>query len=83
VDLVSRIDQLLIELRQARAQLDRAEKLLADGRASITPRDARLGGAHELQNAHHRVEEARRLVEEASGALEIEKASLADRGPAN
>jgi len=83
VDLVSRIDALLIELRQARAQLDRAEKLLADGRASITPRDARLGGAHELLHAHHQVEEARRLVEEAAGALEFEKASLADRRPAN
>ena len=48
VDLGARIDELLIELRQARAQLDRAEKLLADGRAGITARDARLGGAHEL-----------------------------------
>jgi hypothetical protein len=83
VDLVSRIDELLIELRQARARLDHAEKLLADGRAGITARDARLGGAHELLRAHHEVEEARRLVEEASGALEIEKASLADRRPAN
>lgn len=36
MDLVSRIDELLIELRQARAQLDRAERLLADSRASGT-----------------------------------------------
>jgi hypothetical protein len=83
VDLVSRIDGLLIELHQARAQLDRAEKLLADGRDSITARDARLGGAHELLRAHHQVQEARRLVEEASGALEIERVSLADRRPAH
>ena len=82
MDLASRIDELLIELRQARAQLDRAERLLADSRAGITARDARLGGAHELLRAHHQVQEARRLVEEASGALETEKASL-DRRPAN
>lgn len=83
MDLPSRIDRLLVELGQARDQLDRAEKLLAEGRASITPRDARLGGAHELLNAHHRVEEARRLVQQASEALEMEKAALADRRPAN
>jgi hypothetical protein len=83
VDLASRIDELLIELGQARTQLDRAEKLLAGGRASITARDARLGGAHELLRAHHQVQEARRLIEEASGALEIERASLADHRPPN
>jgi hypothetical protein len=83
VDLPARIDEMLVELEQARAQLDRAEKLLADGRAAITARDARLGGAHELLRAHHQVQEARRLVEEASGALAAEKASLADRRPAN
>jgi hypothetical protein len=83
MDLASRIDVLLIDLREAREKLDRAEKSLADGRASITARDARLGGAHELLRAHHRVQEARRLVDEASGALEIEKVSLADRRPAN
>ena len=83
MDLVSRIDELLIELRQARAQLDRAEKMLAHGRAGITARDARLGGAHELLRAHHRVEEARRLIDEASGALEIERAALSDPRPAN
>jgi hypothetical protein len=83
VDLASRIAALLIELRQARAQLDRAEKLLADGRAGITARDARLGGAHELLRAHHQVQEARRLIEEASGALESEQAALTDRRPAN
>lgn len=83
MDLASRIDELLIELRQARTQLDRAERLLADGRASITARDARLGGAHEILRAHHQVQEARRLIEEASGALEMEKASLADRRPPN
>ena len=76
MDLASRIDEMLIELRKARGQLDRAERLLADGRAGITARDARLGGAHELLRAHHQVQEARRLVEEASGALEMEKASL-------
>ena len=83
MDLASRIDEMLIELRQARTQLDRAEKLLADSRSGISARDARLGGAHELLRAHHRVEEARRLVGEASDALEIERASLADRRPAN
>lgn len=83
MDLTSRIDALLIELRQARTQLDSAEKLLADGRAGITARDARLGGAHVILRAHHQVQEARRLVEEASGALETERASLADRRPAN
>jgi hypothetical protein len=83
VDLVSRIDELLIELGQARRQLDRAETLLDDGRAGITARDARLGGAHALLRAHHQVQEARRLVDEASGALEIEKASVADRRPPN
>jgi hypothetical protein len=83
VDLVSRMEALLIELRQARAQLDRAEKLLADSRTSISPRDARLGGAHELLRAHHQVEEARRLVEDASRALEIEKAALTNHRPAN
>ena len=77
------MDALLIELRQARAQLDRAEKMLAEGRAVITARDARLGGAHEILRAHHRVQEARRRIEEASGALEMEKAALADRRPAN
>lgn len=83
MDIVSRIDELLIELRQARAQLDRAERLLADSRASITARAARLGGAHGFLSALHQVEEARRLLEEASGALEIEKATLADCRPAN
>jgi hypothetical protein len=83
VDLASQIDELLIELRQASTQLDRAEKMLADGRAGITARDARLGGAHELLRAHHRVQEARRLIEEASGALEIERAALSDRRPPN
>ena len=83
MDLVSRIDEMLIELRQARTQLDRAEKLLADGRAGITARDARLGGAHEILRAHHQVQEARRLIEEASGALELERASLADPRPPN
>lgn len=83
MDLVSRIEELLVELRQARAQLDRAESLLADSRSSITARDARLGGAHALLGAHHKVGEARRLVEGASEALEMEKVSLADRRPAN
>ena len=83
MDLASRIQEMLIELEKARGQLDRAERLLAEGRASITARDARLGGAHELLRAHHQVQEARRLVQEASGALEIERASLADRRPPN
>jgi len=83
VDLAARIDALLVELRQARTQLDRAEKLLADGRAVITARDARLGGAHEISSAHHQVQEARRLIDEASGSLELERASLADRRPPN
>jgi hypothetical protein len=83
MDLVSRIDALLIELGQARAQLDRAEKLLADGRAGIAPRDARLGGAHEILRAHHQVQEARRLIAEASEALEMEKAELTDPRPPN
>ena len=74
---------MLVELRQARTQLDRAEKLLADGRVGITARDARLGGAHEILRAHHQVQEARRLIEEASGALELEKAALADPRPPN
>jgi len=79
MDLASRIEELLVELRQARAQLDRAGGLLADSRAGITARDARLGGAHELLRAHHNVEEARRLIEEATSALEIEQKSLSDR----
>jgi hypothetical protein len=83
VDLVSRIEEMLVELRQARTQLDRAEKLLGGGRAGISARDARLGGAHEIQRAHHQVQEARRLIEEASGALELEKASLVDPRPPN
>jgi hypothetical protein len=83
VDLCTRIEALLIELRQARADLDRAETLLAEARSTITARDARLGGAHELLRAQQRVEEARRLVTAASGALEMEKASLADRRPPN
>lgn len=83
MDLVSRIEELLIELRQARAKLDRAERLLAESRGTITARDARLGGAHVLLRAHHEVHEARRLVEEASGALETERASLAAGRPAN
>ena len=81
MDLVTRFEALLIELRQARAQLDRAEGLLASSRAGITARDARLGGAHELQSAHHKIEEARRLVDEARADLEIERASLSDRRP--
>ena len=79
MDLVSRMEELLIELRQARAQLDRAEILLADRRSHITAREARLGGAHELLHAQHEVEEARRRVKEAAAALEIEKESLRDR----
>jgi hypothetical protein len=78
MDLVARIEGLLVELGQARAQLDRAESLLAGSRSGITPRDARLGGAHELLAAHHKVQEARRLIDEATADLEIEKASLSD-----
>jgi hypothetical protein len=83
MDLVTRFEALLIELRHARAQLDRAESLLSDSRAGITARDARLGGAHEILAAHHKVEEARRLIEEARADLEREKASLPDRRPAH
>jgi len=32
-----------------------------------------------LLRAHHNVEEARRLIEEATSALEIEQKSLSDR----
>ncbi len=78
MDLVNRIESLLVELGQARAQLDRAESLLSDSRSGITARDARLGGAHELLAAHHKVQEARRLIDEARSDLEIEKATLSD-----
>jgi len=79
MDLVTRIEALLLDLRQAREQLDRADTMLADSRSGINARDARLGGAHELLSAHHKIEEARRLIDEASSDLEIEKASLSDR----
>ena len=78
MDLAERIDLLLAELTQARAQLDRAGRLLADSRSTITARDARLGGAHEVLSAHHKVDEARRLIDEARADLEIERASLSD-----
>ena len=83
MDLTERIDLLLVELTQARAQLDRAGKLLADSRSTITARDARLGGAHEMLSAHHKVNEARRLIDEARAGLEIEKAALSDPRPPN
>lgn len=83
MDLVARIDALLVDLGQARAQLDRADTLLADSRSGLAPRDAKLGGAHELQSARHKIEEARRLIDEARTDLEIEKASLSDRRPPN
>jgi len=83
MNLVGRIEQLLLELGQARAQLDRAGTLLADSRSGLSARDARLGGAHELLSASHKVEEARRLIDEASADLEIERLSLSDRLPPN
>lgn len=76
MELADRIDAMLLELRDAQTKLERAERLLAEGRARITPRDARLGGAHELAHAQHEVEEARRLVDEATAALAVEKAAL-------
>jgi hypothetical protein len=79
MDLDARIEQMLLELGDARRQLERAERMLADGRASITARDARLGGAHELAHAQHEVEVARRRVEQASQALETERAALPPR----
>ncbi len=79
MDLASRMDAMLLELRAAEARLTRAERMLAEGRASITARDARLGGAHELAQAQHDVEEARRLVDEASSALAQERAALSPR----
>ena len=76
MDLVSRMDAMLVELRAAEARLAGAERLLEEGRASITAREARLGGAHELAQAQHDVEEARRMVDEACAALAHERAAL-------
>jgi DNA-binding transcriptional LysR family regulator len=39
--------------------------------------------AAEVLSAFHKVDEARRLIDEARADLEIEKASLSDHGPAN
>jgi hypothetical protein len=83
MDLVGRIEQLLLELAQARAQLDKAGTLLAESRSGISARDARLGGAHEMLSASHKVDEARRLIDEARADLEIERQSLSDRRPPN
>jgi hypothetical protein len=79
MDLGARIEAMLLELDQARDRLAKVERLLADGRASITARDARLGGAHQLAQAQHAVDEARRLVTEASDALQVEMAALPPR----
>jgi hypothetical protein len=76
MDLASRIDAMIVELHDAEARLERAERLLAEGRAAVTARDLRLGGAHELARAQHDVEEARRKVDEASAALALERAAL-------
>ena len=76
MDMAARIEEMLVELQDARARLERAEKLLADGRAAVSARDLRLGGAHELARAQHDVGEARRLVNEASAALENERDAL-------
>ena len=76
MDLASRMDAMLLELRAAEARLAGAERLLVEGRANIGAREARLGGAHELAQAQHEVEEARRMVDEASTALAHERAAL-------
>lgn len=76
MDLTARIEEMLIELQDAQDRLARAEELLAAGRASVSARDLRLGGAHELARAQHDVAEARRLVTEAAAALEHERAAL-------
>jgi hypothetical protein len=83
MDLLERIERLLLELTQARAQLDRAGTLLAESRSGISARDARLGGAHELLSASHKVHEARRLIDEARADLDIERQSLSDPRPPN
>jgi len=79
MDLASRIEELLVELRQARAVMPARLSASRPPARSSWARDARLGGAHELLRAHHNVEEARRLIEEATSALEIEQKSLSDR----
>ena len=79
MDLAARIDEMLIELHDAEARLERAEQLLADGRAAVSARDLRLGGAHELARAQHDVGEARKRVTEATAALEHERAALPAR----
>ena len=76
MDLASRIDAMIVELHEAQARLVRAEQQLADGRSAVSARDLRLGGAHELARAQHDVEEARRLVDQASAALAAERAAL-------
>ena len=77
MDLSSRIDAMIVELHEAEARLETAERMLAEGRAAVSARDLRLGGAHELARAQHDVEEARRLVDEATAALAAERAALA------
>ena len=79
MDLDARIEQMLLELEQAGERLATVERLLADGRASITARDARLGGAHELGHAQHAVDQARKLLGEASEALRAERDALPPR----
>ena len=76
MDLAARIERMLVELQDAEARLERAEQLLADGRAAVSARDLRLGGAHELARAQHDVIEARRLVTEATAALAHERDAL-------
>jgi hypothetical protein len=82
MDLASRIDAMIVELHDAEVRLERAERMLEQGRAAVTARDLRLGGAHELARAQHDVEEARRLVDEATAKLAVERAALV-RPPAH